>query len=45
VALRSYFLSPASEPQLTTPDEAHNAIRGLKVSKAPGLNGIPNRTL
>ena len=45
VALRSYFLSPASEPQLTTPDEVHEAIRGLKVSKVPGPNGIPNRAL
>jgi len=45
VALRSYLLSPASEPQLTTPDEIHEAIRGLKFSKAPGPNGIPNRAL
>ena len=34
VALRSYFLSPASEPQLTTPDEVQEATRGLKFSKA-----------
>ena len=39
------FLSPASEPQLTTPDEVHEAIRGLNVSKAPGPYGIPNRGL
>jgi hypothetical protein len=45
VALRSYFLTPASEPKLTTPDEVREAIRGLKVSKAPGPNGIPNRAL
>ena len=45
VALRSYFLSPVSEPQLTNPDEVHEAIRGLKVSNAPGPNGIPNRAL
>jgi len=45
VALRSYFLSSASEPQLTTPDEVHEAIRGLKISKAPGPNGIPNTAL
>jgi len=45
VALESYFLSPASEPQLTTPDEVHEAIRGLKVCKAPGPNGLPNRAL
>ena len=45
MALRSYFLSHVSEPQLTIPDEVHEAIRGLKVSKAPGPNGIPNRAL
>jgi len=45
VALRSYFLSPASEPQLTTPDEVHEDIRGLKVSKVSSPNGIPNRAL
>ena len=45
VALRSYFLSPANEPQLTAPDEVHAAIRGLKFSKAPGPNDIPNRAL
>jgi len=45
VAPRSYFLSPPSETQLTAPDEVHAAIRGLKVSKATGPNGIPNRAL
>ena len=45
VALRSYFLTPASEPKLTNLDEAHEAISCLKFSKAPGLNGIPNRAL
>jgi hypothetical protein len=45
VALESYFLTPASEPKLTTPEEVHEAIRGLKYSKAPGPNGIPNRAL
>jgi len=45
MVLRSYFLSPASEPQLTTPDEVLEAIRGLKVSKAPGPNSVPNRVL
>ena len=43
VALRSYFLTPASEPKLTNPDEVQEAIRGLNVSKAPGPNGILNR--
>jgi len=41
VALRSYFLTPASESKLTNPDEVQEAIRGLKVSKAPGPNGTP----
>ena len=41
----SYFLSPVSVPQLTTSDEVHEVIRGLKVSKAPGPKGIPNREL
>jgi hypothetical protein len=45
VALRSYFLTPARERKLTTPEEVQEAIRGLKVSKAPGPNGIPNRAL
>ena len=45
VALRSYFMTPASEPKLTKPEEIQEAIRGLKVSKAPGPNGTPNRTL
>ena len=41
VALGSYFLSPASEPQLSIRDEVHDAIRDLNVSKAPGPNGLP----
>ena len=45
VALRSYILSPTSDPQLTTPDEVHEAIRSLKISKAPGPNSILNRAL
>ena len=45
VALRSYFLSPASETQLTTPDKVHETTRDLKVSKASGPNGILNRAL
>jgi hypothetical protein len=45
VALKSYFQAPASEPNLTIPDEVHEAFRGLKVGKAPGPNGIPNRAL
>jgi len=45
VTLRSYFQTPASDPKLTNPDEIHEAIRGLKVGKAPGPNSIPNRAL
>jgi hypothetical protein len=45
VGLRSYFMAPASEPMLTNPEEVQEAIRGLRVSKAPGPNGIPNRAL
>jgi hypothetical protein len=36
---------PASKPKLTNPKEVQDAIRGLKASKAPGPNGIPNRAL
>ena len=43
VAFRSYLLNPASEPHFTTPDEVHEAIRVLKVSKASDPYGIPNR--
>ena len=49
VTLRSYFIIPASEPQLTTSIEVHETIRGLKVSKAPGPNGslkhLPKRAV
>jgi hypothetical protein len=45
VALDSYSQSPPSEPKLTNPDEVQEAIRGLKVGKALGPNGIPNRAL
>jgi len=34
-----------SEPKLIKPHEVHEAIRGLKVSKAPSPNGIPKRAL
>jgi hypothetical protein len=38
-------MTPAIEPKLTNPDEVQDVIRGLKVSKAPVPNGIPNRVL
>jgi hypothetical protein len=45
VALRAYSYEPASEPMLTDPAEVQHAIRGLKISKSPGPDGIPNRAL
>jgi hypothetical protein len=45
VALRSKFMTPASQYKLTNPEEVQETIRGLKFSKAPGPNGIPNRIL
>jgi hypothetical protein len=44
-AMRAYEYDPASEPKLTSPSEVQQAIRGLKVGKAAGPNGIPNRVL
>jgi hypothetical protein len=44
-ALQAYSYAPASEPQLTNPMEVQDAIQGLKVGKAPGPNGLPNRGL
>ena len=43
--LESYLLTSTSEPMFTDPDEVQNAIRGLKVGKAPGPNGVSNRAL
>jgi hypothetical protein len=43
--LRAYSYVPASMPILTNPAEVADALRGLKVGKAPGPNGIPNRAL
>jgi len=38
-------MTSASEPKLTNLEEVQEAIRGLKVSKAPGPSGVPNRAL
>ena len=38
-------MTSASEPKLTNPEEVQEAIRGLKVGKALGPNGVPNRAL
>jgi hypothetical protein len=43
--LSSYILTANRKPKLNNPDEVNEAIRGLKVGKAPGPNGIPNRAL
>jgi hypothetical protein len=43
-ALRAYF-TLASEPQLTNPAEVQVAIRGVRVDKTSGPNGLPNRAL
>ena len=45
VALRCYSKAPAREPKLTNPEEVHEDIRGLKISKVPGPNVITNRAL
>jgi hypothetical protein len=44
-AMLAYEYALASEPKLTSPSEVQQAIRGFKVGKAPGSNGIPNRVL
>jgi hypothetical protein len=43
--LESYLQTPASERLLTNPDEVQRAIKGLKLGKAPGPEGITNRAL
>jgi hypothetical protein len=45
VSLRSFFMTPASEPNLTNPEEVQEAIRNLKFNKNPAPNGILNRAL
>jgi hypothetical protein len=44
-AMRAYSFAPASEPKLTKPTEVQDTIRGLKVGKSPGQDGIANRAL
>jgi hypothetical protein len=44
-AMREYEYASASEPKLTSPLDVEEAIRGLKVGKSPGPNGVPNRVL
>ena len=45
VALRSYVITPASEPKLTNPEEVQEAIRGLKVSQGSGPERYPEQGL
>jgi hypothetical protein len=44
-AMQAYSDALTSECQLTNPTEVQYAIRGLKVDKAPGPDGIPNKAL
>jgi hypothetical protein len=44
-AMRGYSITPANEPRLTNRLEDQEAIRGLKVGKATGPEGIPNKAL
>ena len=41
-AMRAYSFAPTSETTLTNPTDVQDAIRSLKVDKAPGPDGIPN---
>jgi hypothetical protein len=43
--MQAYSFAAASEPKLSNPMEVQGAIRGHKVGKAPGPDGIPNRAL
>jgi len=44
-AMRAYEHAPTSEPKLTSRSEVLHAIKGLRVGKASGPNGILNRAL
>lgn len=44
-ALRSYFLTTASEHNLTNHEEVQEAVIGVNVSKASDPDDIPNRVL
>jgi hypothetical protein len=43
--MRVYSFAPASGPTLTNPTEVQDTIRGLKLGKEPGPDGIPNRAM
>jgi hypothetical protein len=40
--MRAYDYASASEPKLSNPSEILQAIKGLRVGKAPELNGLSN---
>jgi hypothetical protein len=44
-AMRAYEYAAASETKFTSHSEVLHAVRGLKVGKAPGPNGIPKWVL
>jgi hypothetical protein len=44
-AMRAYEYTPASEPKSTSPSDVLQAMGVLKIGKAAGRNGIPNRFL
>jgi len=44
-ALPAYSYALADAPHLTNAAEIQEAVRCLKVGKAPGRNGIPNMVL
>ena len=44
-AMETFALAKASESLLTNPTEFSKAIAELKVGKATGPNGVPNRAL
>jgi len=43
--MRAHLFAPASEPKLTDTPEVQDAIRHLKVGKAPSPNGTPSRAV
>ena len=44
-AMRTYLLAHASEVKLANPTDVQQTIRGFKVGKALGANGVPNMAL
>jgi len=45
VALRSYFMTPASEPKLTNPEEVQEAISGSQGQQGSGPERYPKQGL